>query len=105
MQRFSAGPVAHPLYDKIEGKHIDKMLDIVSEDTKNVHEDKKSTKRYTLTYVIIFVVIFIFLTIFLLLGVKDQELYFEIIKYIVIIGGSFFGGIGFQSYKERKSEG
>lgn len=101
MQRFSAGSVAHPLYDKIEGKHIDKMLDIVSGDTKNVHEDKKSTRRYTLTYVIIFVAIFIFLTILLLVIIENVNLYLDILMYIVLLAGGFLGGYGYKSYRER----
>lgn len=100
MQRMS-GPIPHPLADKINDKHIDKILDLAEKDDERVFQDTSQSRRYTLAYLALFVALFVFATVFLV-G-KDTELYKEILKLLAIFAGGLGSGFGIKSYMDKKS--
>lgn len=97
MQRF--GPMLNPLTEKINEKHIDKILEISAKDDERSFDDAAQSRKFTLLYVLIFVALFIFLTVFLV-G-TDKELYKEAIKLFAVFLGGFGGGFGIKSYMDR----
>ncbi|OQY01489.1 MAG: hypothetical protein B6I26_03955 [Desulfobacteraceae bacterium 4572_130] len=89
----------NPLADKINEKHIDKILELAEKDDERSFKDAGETRKFTLIYLLIFAILFIFLTIFLV-G-SDKELYKEIIKILVIFLGGLGSGFGIKSHMER----
>ena len=99
MSMSKVAPMQNPLADKINEKHIDKILELAEKDDERSFKDAGETRKFTLIYIIIFVALFIFLTIFLV-G-SDKELYKEVIKLFAIFLGGFGSGFGIKSYMER----
>jgi len=98
MHRF--GPMPNPIAEKINEKHIDKILDISEKDDERAYKNAGETRKYTLIYVLIFAALFVFSTIFLV-G-SDIDLYKEVIKLFAIFLGGFGSGYGVKSHIERK---
>ncbi len=97
MQRFGPGP--NPIAEKIDGKHIHKILEIAAKDDERSFEDSKESRKFTLIYLLVFAVLFIFTTVFLV-G-SDKDLYKEIIKLFSVFLGGLGGGFGIKSYMDR----
>lgn len=97
LQRF--GPMPNPLTDKLNEKHIDKILEISAKDDERTFADAAQSRWFALGYVIIFVALFIFLTIFLVGA--DKELYKEAVKLFAVFLGGFGGGFGVKTYMDR----
>ncbi|MDI6728064.1 MAG: hypothetical protein QMD44_03940 [Thermodesulfovibrionales bacterium] len=97
MHRF--GPMPHPFAEKINEKHIDKILELAEKDDERTFKDIGQSRKFTLVYLIIFACLFIFTTIFLV-G-SDKELYKEIIKLFAVFLGGLGSGFGIKSYMER----
>ncbi len=97
MQRF--GPVPNPISEKINEKHIQKILEIAEKDDERSFKDLKESRKYTLLYILVFAVLFIFTTVFLV-G-SDKDLYKEIIKLFSVFMGGLGGGFGIKSYMDR----
>ena len=97
MHRF--GPIPNPITEKLNDRHIDKILDIAAKDDERAFEDAKESRKFTLIYILVFSALFIFLTIFLV-G-SDVELYKEIIKLFTIFLGGLGSGFGIKSYMDR----
>ena len=93
------GPMQHPLAEKVNEKHIDKILDISEKDAERSFKDAGETRKFTLIYVVIFVILFVFITIFLV-G-SDKELYKEVIKLFAVFLGGLGSGFGIKSYMDR----
>ncbi len=98
MHRFS-GPMSNPITQKINEKHIDKILELSEKDDERAFKDASQARRYTLAYVIVFVLLFIFVTVFLV-G-SDKELYKEVIKLLAVYLGGLGSGFGIKSYIDR----
>lgn len=98
MQRMS-GPMPHPLADKINEKHIDKILELAEKDDQRTFADTSQSRRYTLGYLILFSVLFVFVTVFLV-G-KDTALYQELIKLLAVFAGGLGSGFGIKSYMDK----
>ncbi|BAY83114.1 hypothetical protein NIES267_26000 [Calothrix parasitica NIES-267] len=97
MQRVSS---ISPISEKINEKHITKILDIVEKDDERAFADTQSARKYFLITLIIILVFFGGLTVFLVN--KDVAVYQELLKIIIIFGGGFGSGIGFKGYLDRK---
>lgn len=98
MHRF--GPIPNPLTEKLNEKHIDKILEISAKDDERTFDDAAQSRWFMLGYVIIFAALFIFLTIFLVGA--DKELYKEVVKLFAVFLGGFGGGFGVKSYMDRE---
>jgi hypothetical protein len=87
--------------DKLNEKHIDKILELNSKEEEFAYKDSQNNKIFNLIYIILIAGIFIFLTIYL--SGTNSELYRDIIK----IGAGFIGGIGggfaYKTYLDRKN--
>lgn len=97
MQRF--GPMPNPLAEKINEKHIDKILDITEKDEERSFKDAGESRKFTLIYVLVFAVLFVFATVFLV-G-SDKDLYKEVIKLFAVFFGGLGSGFGIKSYMDR----
>lgn len=97
MHRF--GPMPNPLAEKINEKHIDKILEIAEKDDERSFKDAGETRKFTLIYVLVFAALFIFSTVFLV-G-SDKELYKEVIKLFAVFLGGLGSGFGIKSYMDR----
>lgn len=97
MQRF--GPMPNPLAEKINGKHIDKILDIAEKDEERSFKDAGESRKFTLIYVLVFAALFVFATVFLV-G-SDKDLYKEVIKLFAVFFGGLGSGFGIKSYMDR----
>lgn len=97
-----SGPMPNPIMSKVNGEHIDKMLDIAKESDKYDFDDNQSSKLYNLIYVVLGILFFIFLVIYL--AKENPDLFVEILKIVVLIGGGFGGGYGYKSYLNRKND-
>lgn len=97
MQRF--GPIPNPLAEKINEKHIDKILDITEKDEERSFKDAGESRKFTLIYVLVFAVLFVFATVFLV-G-SDKDLYKEVIKLFAVFFGGLGSGFGIKSYMDR----
>jgi hypothetical protein len=89
----------NPLAEKINEKHIDKILDIAEKDDERSFKDAGENRKFTLIYVLVFAALFVFSTIFLV-G-SDKELYKEVIKLFAVFLGGLGGGFGIKSYMDR----
>lgn len=97
MHRF--GPMPNPLTEKINERHIDKILEIAEKDDERSFEDAGAARKFTLIYVLVFAALFIFSTVFLV-G-SDKELYKEVIKLFAVFLGGLGSGFGIKSYMDR----
>lgn len=97
MQRF--GPMPNPLAEKINEKHIDKILDIAEKDEERSFKGARESRKFTLIYVLVFAALFVFATVFLV-G-SDKELYKEVIKLFAVFLGGLGSGFGVKSYMDR----
>ncbi|MEA3428829.1 MAG: hypothetical protein U9Q84_06415 [Thermodesulfobacteriota bacterium] len=97
MHRF--GPMPNPLAEKINEKHIDKILEITEKDEERSFKDAGETRKFTLIYFLVFAALFVFATIFLV-G-SDKELYKEVIKLFAVFLGGLGSGFGIKSYMDR----
>ncbi|MEO1430980.1 MAG: hypothetical protein AAFV71_18340 [Cyanobacteria bacterium J06633_8] len=102
MQRISSSSLVSPISEKINEKHIDKILNIVEKDDERAFADSQSARKYSFFTLIIVLVFFVCLTVFLVN--KDVAVYQEVLKIIVIFGGGFGSGIGFKGYIDRKNK-
>jgi hypothetical protein len=93
------GPKPSPFAEKINEKHIDKILEIAEKDDQRSFEDSKESRKYTLRYVLVFAVLFVFSTIYLVSA--DKELYKEVVKLFAVFFGGFGSGFGIKSYIDR----
>lgn len=100
MQRIS-GPMPHPLSNKINENHINKILDLAEKDGERVFADTSQSRKYTFAYLMVFSILFIFCTVFLV-G-KDTELYKELLKLLAVFAGGLGSGFGIKSYMDKKS--
>jgi hypothetical protein len=98
----SSGPIyqSHPLFQKFNHGHIDKLLDYGHKDDENSFELEKSSKKYTLTYVCLAIGLLIFLVVYL--ANDNKELLTDILKILVVFAGGFGSGFGFKSYLDKK---
>lgn len=99
MHRF--GPIPNPLAEKINEKHIDKILEIAEKDDEQSFKDAGETRKFTLIYVLIFAALFIFSTVFLV-G-SDEELYKEVIKLFAVFLGGLGSGFGIKIWIETSN--
>jgi len=104
LQQF--GPAPNPflekLAEKINDRHIDKVLELAAKEDEHVFEDSKLNKQYGFRYFCVAAILFVFLTVFL---VKiDKELYLEVLKYLATFLGGFGGGYGFKSYMDSRKK-
>ena len=97
MHRF--GPMPNPLAEKINEKHIDKILELAEKDEERSFKDAGETRKFTLMYVLVFAAIFVFSTVFLV-G-SDKDLYKEVIKLFAVFLGGLGSGFGIKSYIDR----
>jgi hypothetical protein len=97
MHRF--GPLPNPLAEKINEKHIDKILEIAEKDDERSFKDAGESRKFTLIYILVFSALFVFSTIFLV-G-SDKELYKEVIKLFAVFLGGLGSGFGIKSYMDR----
>ena len=97
MHRF--GPMPNPLTEKINEKHIDKIIDIAEKDDERSFKDAGEARKFTLIYVLVFAALFVFSTVFLV-G-SDKALYKEAIKLFAIFLGGLGSGFGIRSYIDR----
>lgn len=95
MQKFS-GPVASPLLEKINEKHIDKILDLSEKEDDRQYKDSQSNKIIFISCFVIVILLFVFLTIHL--AQSNSELYMEILKLSIAFVGGLGGGFGIKSY-------
>lgn len=102
MQRISSSSLVSPVYEKINEKHIDKILEISEKDDERAFADSQSARKYSLINLVIVLVFFGGLTVFLVN--KDVAVYQEILKIIIIFGGGFGSGFGFKGYVDRKNK-
>ncbi|MDW7774945.1 MAG: hypothetical protein SCH39_01245 [Methanosarcinales archaeon] len=95
MQKFS-GPLASPLLEKINEKHIDKILDLSEKEDERQYKDSRSSKIIFISCFVIVILLFVFLTMYL--AQSNSELYMEILKLSVAFVGGLGGGFGIKSY-------
>lgn len=101
MGRFSSSPMSSVL-EKINEKHIDKLIESAAKDDERSFIDSQSARRYNFWIFVIVLVFFSGLTFFLVN--KDVQLYQDILKIIVIFGGGFGSGFGFKGYLDKKNK-
>jgi len=77
-----SGPMPNPITQKLNEKHIDKILELSEKDDERAFKDATQSRRYTLVYIIVFALLFVFITVFLV-G-SDKELYKEVIKLLAV---------------------
>lgn len=94
-----ADPIDVKIAEKINEKHIDKMLESAEKDNELSFRDTAQARKYNVLYLIIFAALFIFTTIYLV-GM-DKELYKEILKLLAIFLGGLGSGFGIKSYMDR----
>lgn len=93
-----SGRLPNPLADKIEPKHIDKILENVEKEDQREYKYANKRKNHETFYIVLFVLFMIFLIWFL---AKDSP---EIFDKILDIGVGFIGGIGGGYYlRSRKN--
>ena len=97
------GPASHPLVEKINEKHIDRILQLSDQSEARAFEETTQSRWFTLTYVVIAACVFIFLTAFLV-GM-NADLYMEIIKLLVVFLGGLGGGFGIKTISNRNKGG
>ncbi|MGE5343786.1 MAG: hypothetical protein ACM3SY_20140 [Candidatus Omnitrophota bacterium] len=101
---FSMGhisdPSLSPIISKMDGHHIDRMLDITEKSENMAFKDVQHSRIYQLIYIILAILVFVFLTIFLV-G-KDTELFKEIIKLFIIFVGGVGAGFGLKTHINKK---
>lgn len=88
-----------PFEDKINEKHIDKILEIKEKYDDNIFRDTHSSRKFHLVYILICVALFVFLTLFLV-G-KHSNILEDIIKFTIGLFGGIGIGYGFKAYKDR----
>ena len=92
----TSSPIPPQILDKLNEKHIDRILDISDESDKREYTYKTKKEKYTFYYVILGIAVFVFLTVFL---AKDKtDLFLDVVK----IGAGFLGGLGLGTYKKNK---
>lgn len=95
MSSVSMSPYS-PLYKKVTGEHIDKIIEYSGKEDERGFQIAKISKTHTLIITILGMGIFIFLTIFL---AKDaSNLYMDILK----VAFGFLGGFGVGSFLKKK---
>lgn len=99
MQRIS-GPIPNPIFNKINEKHIDKILEIAQSEETNSFKDSTISKRYNFAY-FIFAILFIMFLIYYLVD-RDKSLLLSIIEKALYIMGGFGGGYGYKAYMDKK---
>ena len=99
MSMHKFGPIPNPLAEKINEKHINKILDIAEKDEERSFKNAGETRKFTLIYVLVFAAIFVFSTVFLV-G-SDKDLYKEVIKLFAVFLGGLGSGFGIKSYMDR----
>ena len=99
MQR-SITAVPHPLMDKLTESHIDKILDINARSNELGRKDAKESRIFTLLYAAAGVALFVFLTLFMV-G-SHTATYMELIKLILPFFAGLIGGMGIQSYLDKR---
>nr|VFJ69910.1 MAG: hypothetical protein BECKFW1821B_GA0114236_11743 [Candidatus Kentron sp. FW] len=97
MHRF--GPVPNPLTEKLNERHIDKILELSAKSEERTFNEADHSRWFTLIYALIFAALFIFVTIFLVQA--DKDLYKEALKLFAVFAGGFGGGFGIKSYLDR----
>lgn len=97
---MGVGPVMHPWADKINDKHIHKILEITEKRDDQTHQEKSKSRWFKLAYVAIGAAIFVFLTIFMV-G-SHTEVYMKLLEYVVPFLGGVGGGVWLKSYWDRK---
>ena len=98
MQRI--GPMPHPLADKLNDGHIDKILEIAEKGDALARKDRSESRRYALAYVVGGVSLFVFLTVYLV-G-PHTEIYRELLEYFLAFLGGLGGGYWIRSRMDRK---
>ena len=101
MQRYS-GPMPNPLFEKINEKHIDKILELSEKDDANTFKDTQSSKLYSFLYFII-TLAFICFVIFFLID-KDKTVLLNLIEKAIYVLGGFGGGYGLKAYSDIKKK-
>lgn len=96
---FRAGPF-NPLHEKINAKHIDKIIQADIEDDEKRYKYATSQRWFNLVYIIISLLFFVFLLFYLL--PKSEETFKNILTIILTAGGGFGIGVGYLSRKKSK---
>ena len=99
MQMHRFGPMPHPLTEKLNEGHVDKILEMSAKDDERTFEDVNSSRKYAFSYVVIGVALFIFVTVYLMSF--DKAVYLELLKYGGFFLGGLGGGFGIKSYMDR----
>ncbi len=100
IQMASSTRTGHPLLEKLNPQHIDKLLDIYEKDNDNTYRSAASNKWFNLSYVIIFVSVLCFLIVFLV--PSNIGLLSDIIKFLLGLVGGFGAGYGFKSRMDAR---
>lgn len=98
----SSGFMPHPLIEKVNEKHIDKILESAEKQDERDYNMAVASNRYTLTYVLLFVGLILFFTWFF--GKEDKTLYSHLITALVSLIIGAFGGYNFGYNKGKGSE-
>ncbi|MBF0564439.1 MAG: hypothetical protein HQK89_04285 [Nitrospirae bacterium] len=101
----SRGPLhsqLNPLYQKVTGAHIDKVLDYNHDDAKHDYELEKSSQLYKLIYVCLVIGFLIFMVTYL--AKDNKDLLVDILKVLIAFGGGFGVGFGFKSRSEKRKK-
>ncbi len=97
---FSSGHLPHPLFDKLEGSHIDKFLDYGHEDDRRWHEYRRTNRWFHLVYFIALTSA-IFALIWILLP-SNEALLQDLLKFFIGLVGGFGAGYGYRARSERR---
>ncbi|MCY4046810.1 MAG: hypothetical protein OXF42_01685 [Candidatus Dadabacteria bacterium] len=94
------GPVPHPLADKINAEHIDKILEMTDKKSDLAHKDKSESRRYFFTSAAVVVAVFVFLTIYL--AGPHTDIYMKLIETILAFLGGLGSGVWIKTRMDRK---
>nr|VFK32369.1 MAG: hypothetical protein BECKMB1821I_GA0114274_103229 [Candidatus Kentron sp. MB]VFK75855.1 MAG: hypothetical protein BECKMB1821H_GA0114242_103329 [Candidatus Kentron sp. MB] len=100
MHRF--GPMPNPLAEKLNEKHIDKILELSAKSEEQSFKGRAQSRWFTLIYALLLAALFTFVTIFLVQA--DKDLYKEALKLFTVFIGGLGGGFGIKSYLDRNKE-
>lgn len=98
LETFSfKGPMHPAVYEKINEKHIDKILDNSENEDKRGYNYAREGRFLKYGFSLVIVIVLVLLTAFL---AKDNtDLYFKIIQILVLFGGGIGVGKGFLGKK------
>jgi len=101
LQSVFRGPLPHPIYQKINESHIDKILDSLAKSEENEYRKSCLDRWFTLFYSVLGVGFLVFLIIFLSVTGRGDYLD-KVIMLLAAILGAFGGGFGYNAYRESK---